>query len=149
MDLFIETEESRAKRLAHVVGEAAGPLFTPPETPRQSNEPSGDKRPQSVRGERPDRSYSLEQEAYREELAFDRCRQRRRRVLAAVRLLAAVVLVPIALIALFIASYALTCIASGATPAEVGELLHDLFYSVATALQACASQVMQSVSLKY
>ena len=99
MDLFIETDESRAKRLAHVVGEAAGPLFTPPETPRQSNEPSDDKRPQSARGERPDRSYSLEQEAYREELAFDRRRQRRRRVLAAVRLLAAVVLVPIALIA--------------------------------------------------
>lgn len=149
MDLFIETEESRAKWLAHVAGEAAGPLFTPPETPRQSNEPSDDKRPQGARGERPDRSYSLEQEAYREELAFDRRRQRRRKVLAAVRLLAAVVLVPIALIALFIASYALTCIASGATPAEVGELLHDLFYSVVTTFQAYASQASNRFSLKY
>lgn len=145
MDLFIETEESRAKRLAHVVGEAAGPLFTPPDTPRQSNEPSDDKRPQSAHGERPDRSYSLEQEAYRAELAFDRRRARRRKVLAAVRLLAAVVLVPIVLIALFIASYALTCIASGATPAEVGALLHDLFYSVVTTLQVYARQVMHSV----
>lgn len=145
MDLFIETEESRAKRLAHVVGEAAGPLFTPPETPRQSTEPSGEKRRQNARGERPDRSYSLEQEAYREELAFDRRRRRRRKVLAAVRLLAAAVFVPIALMALFIASYALTCIASGATPSEVGELLHDLFYSVVTTLQAYASQVTRSV----
>ena len=39
------------------------------------------------------------------------------------RMLALIVLVPVLLVALFVASYALTCILNGATPAEVMELL--------------------------
>lgn len=79
---------------------------------------------------RRDGAYSLEQDTYRAELAFDRKRTRRRKVLSAVRVLALVVLVPAILVVVFVASYILTCILNGATPDDVLELLQGLWMRV-------------------
>ena len=79
---------------------------------------------------RRDGAYSLEQDTYRAELAFDRKRSRRRKVLSAARVLALVVLVPAILVVVFVASYILTCILNGATPDDVVELLQGLWMRV-------------------
>lgn len=75
------------------------------------------KRPQA------DSSYSVAQESYREELAFDKKRGRRRRLLAVMRAFALIIMIPVLLCAIFIGSYVLTCILNGASPEEVVELL--------------------------
>lgn len=67
--------------------------------------------------------YSVAQDAYREELAFQRRRARRRRIGACLRMLALIVLIPLGLAAVFVGSYVLTCIINGATPEEVLDVL--------------------------
>ena len=67
--------------------------------------------------------YSVAQDAYREELAFQRHRARRRRIGACLRVLALIVLIPFGLAAVFVGSYVLTCIINGATPEEVLDVL--------------------------
>lgn len=67
--------------------------------------------------------YSVAQGAYREELAFQRRRARRRRIGACLRVLALIVLIPLGLAAVFVGSYVLTCIINGATPEEVLDVL--------------------------
>lgn len=71
--------------------------------------------------------YSLEQETYRQERAYDRERTRRRKRHGILRALLTVILVPIVLIIAFVASYALTCILNGASPDEVVTLLGALW----------------------
>ncbi len=80
----------------------------------------------------PEEPYSIAQEAYAEQLAFDRQRTRRRRGAAAVRTLLVVVLVPIFLFAAFLGSYALTCILNGASPQELALLMGELFAKMQT-----------------
>lgn len=64
-------------------------------------------------------AYSVQQDSYAQELAFDKRRARRRRVGQRLRILAMIVLIPLGLAAIFLASYALTCILNGASPNEV------------------------------
>ena len=71
--------------------------------------------------------YSVSHEEYRAELAFDRKRDRLRKVRSALRVLSLVIIVPTLLVAVFTASYALTFILSGASPEEVVEALADCF----------------------
>ncbi len=69
-------------------------------------------------------------EEYRAELAFDRARARRRLALTVLRTLALILAVPVLLLAVFIASYALTFVLSGASPEKVVEALSDCFKMV-------------------
>lgn len=71
--------------------------------------------------------YSIAQETYAEQLAFDRRRMRHRRGAAAARVLLVVILVPVLLFAAFVGSYALTCILNGASPRELVVLMSELF----------------------
>ena len=71
-------------------------------------------------------SYSVAQEAYREELAYDKRRARRRKLFALVRAVCLLVGIPLLLVAVFVGSYVFTCIFNGATPAEVVELLSEM-----------------------
>lgn len=71
--------------------------------------------------------YSIAQETYAEQLAFDRRRMRHRRGAAAARVLLVVILVPVLLFAAFVGSYALTCILNGASPQELVVLMGELF----------------------
>lgn len=77
-----------------------------------------------------DSPHSVAYEEYQAELAFDRRRVRRRRLLAVLRTLALIMAVPVLLVAVFIASYALTFVLSGASPEEVVEALADCFRMV-------------------
>lgn len=65
--------------------------------------------------------------AYARELDFDGKRARRRKLKAAARMLATIVLFPLLLAAVFLVSYALACIAGGATPQELVDLMGKLF----------------------
>lgn len=71
-------------------------------------------------------SYSVAQEAYREELAYDKRRARRRKLFAVVRAVGLLFGIPLLLVAVFVGSYVFTCIFNGATPGEVVELLSDM-----------------------
>ena len=77
--------------------------------------------------------YSVQQDSYREELAFDRARSRRRRLAAVLKVVALVIATPVALAVVFVAAYAFTCILNGATPDEVVVMLSDLAREVAAA----------------
>ena len=68
-------------------------------------------------------AYSVRQDSYAQELAFDKRRARRRRWVQRLRTLAMIVLIPLGLAAIFLASYALTCILNGVSPSEVLEHL--------------------------
>lgn len=88
-----------------------------------------------------DTEHEVSQEFYRDEIAFDRrrtCRRRRRGVL---RALAVLVMIPVVLVAVFLVSYVLTCIAGGATPDEVVELLGGLWERVRGAAYELARQL--------
>lgn len=88
-----------------------------------------------------DTEHEVSQEFYRDEIAFDRrrtCRRRRRGVL---RALAVLVMIPVVLVAAFLVSYVLTCIAGGATPDEVVELLGGLWERVRGAAYELARQL--------
>ncbi len=71
-------------------------------------------------------AYSVQQDSYAQELAFDKRRARRRRWVQRLRTLTMIVLIPLGLVAIFLASYALTCILNGASPSEVLEHLAAL-----------------------
>lgn len=70
--------------------------------------------------------YSVAQEAYREELAFDKRRTRRRKRLAVLRVVRLIIGIPLLLAVVFVGSYVCTCILNGATPEEVAELLGEM-----------------------
>ncbi len=78
----------------------------------------------------PDGSYSIQQEAYQAEIAFDRRRSRRRRLLAVARIIALIILIPLGLVLLFLIAYALTCIMDGASPEELLMMLGALWQRV-------------------
>lgn len=71
-------------------------------------------------------NYSVQQDSYAQELAFDKRRTRHRRVGQRLRTLAMIVLIPLGLAAIFLVSYALTCILNGASPSEVLQHLSAL-----------------------
>ena len=70
---------------------------------------------------------SVAADAYREDKAFDRRRRRRRAWMRALRVFGLIILMPIVLVAVFLVSYALTCILNGATPDELAASFADLF----------------------
>ncbi len=90
----------------------------------------------------PDASYSLAQESYRDELAFHKQRARRRRCAAIARVLACVVLIPLALIVVFVGSYVMTCVINGATPDEVFDLLSTMPERIASFVRAVTAGVV-------
>lgn len=130
MQLFIETPEMRARRLERdgavpVSGQAradesrsarASALFDSVASTRD----------RVTRHAEVDASYSLEQETYQDARAYDRRRARRRMRTAVLTVVGSVVLVPVALIIVFVGAYALTCILDGASPDELGALLVQL-----------------------
>lgn len=116
MDLFLETPQQQAERVLRqqqrlmemqMQGVAAQP-------PSQNATPAV-----SPAGEVDPGAYSVQQDSYAQELAFDKRRARRRRWAQRLRTLAMIVLIPLGLAAIFLASYALTCILNGASPNEV------------------------------
>lgn len=104
-----------------------------------------DRRRSAARGVPDDRvedtEHEVSQEFYRDEIAFDRRRTRRRRRRGVLRALAVLVLIPVVLVAAFLVSYVLTCIAGGATPDEVVELLGGLWERVRGAAFDLARQL--------
>lgn len=123
MDLFLETPQQQAERMLRqqqrlmemqMQGVAAQP---PAQNAAPAVSPAGGAAPEN---------YSVQQDSYVQELAFDRHRARRRRWVQRLRTLAMIVLIPLGLTAIFLASYALTCILNGASPSEVLEHLAAL-----------------------
>ena len=82
--------------------------------------------------------YSVAQDSY--QLAFDKQRARRRKVTGMLKMALFVLLLPVVLVVVFIAAYALACIANGASPQELlgllGALLERMGGFVAGALAA-------------
>lgn len=148
MNLFVETAEMRARRTAAGEGGSSAALWQASAKQTDSQQQQANREHEAARRERvvaredapdevrPDGSYSLEQESYQTELAFDRARTRRRKLAAVVRTIAAIALVPAVLAVVFVASYTLTCILNGATPQEVVELLGDLAHNVIELIQS-------------
>ena len=73
---------------------------------------------------------SVAADAYREEKAFDRKRRRRRARGRVLRVFALIILAPIAIVAVFLISYALTCILNGASPDELVDSFANLFVRI-------------------
>ena len=119
MDLFLETPQQQAERMLRqqqrlMEMQMQGAAVR---SPAQNAAPAGEAAPEA---------YSVQQDSYAQELAFDRRRARRRRWAQRLRTLAMIVLIPLGLVAIFSASYALTCILNGASPSEVLEHLAAL-----------------------
>ena len=119
MDLFLETPQQQAERMLRqqqrlMEMQMQGAAVR---SPAQNAAPAGEAAPEA---------YSVQQGSYAQELAFDRRRARRRRWAQRLRTLAMIVLIPLGLVAIFLASYALTCILNGASPSEVLEHLAAL-----------------------
>lgn len=140
MDLFLETPQQQAERMLRqqqrlmemqMQGAAVQPFA-------QNVVPAAV--PAAVPGcESAPEAYSVQQDSYAQELAFDKCRARRRRVGQRLRTLAMIVLIPLGLAAIFLVSYALTCILNGASPGEVlqhlsalGQRLGDVITTIRT-----------------
>lgn len=149
MDLFLETPQQKADRILRqqerlfemgvqpAPRDAGAAGARPEEAP-----PSGGSVRSSLFGSKdrahkgrdgddgveacPSDEYSLEQESYRRELDYDRARHRNRRWAARLRAIATAILVPLGLVLIFLASYALTCILNGALPDEVVQHLAAL-----------------------
>lgn len=68
--------------------------------------------------------------AYRCEKAYGARRRRRRAVLAVLKVVLTIALVPVAVAIVFVGSYAVTCILDGATPEELVQALLDLLEQV-------------------
>ena len=123
MDLFLETPQQQAERMLRQqqrlmemqmqgasdqpFAQNAAPAAVPAAVPGCESAPE---------------AYSVQQDSYAQELAFDRRRARHRRLGQRLRTLAMIALIPLGLAAIFLVSYALTCILNGASPNEV--LLH-------------------------
>ncbi len=118
MDLFLETPQQQAERMLRqqqrlMEMQMQGAAVQPP---AQNAAPAV-----SSAGEVDPGAYSVQQDSYAQELAFDKRRARRRRWAQRLHTLAMIVLIPLGLAAIFLASYALTCILNGASPSEVLE----------------------------
>ena len=136
MDLFLETPQQQAERMLRqqqrlmemqMQGAAC-------QSSTQNAAPAV-----SSAGEVDPGAYSVQQDSYAQELAFDKRRARRRRVGQRLRTLAMIALIPLGLVAIFLASYALTCILNGASPNEVlqhlaalGQRLGDVITTIRT-----------------
>lgn len=134
MDLFLETPQQQAERMLRqqqrlmemqMQGVATQPV-------------AQNAAPEAVSAPAPE-TYSVQQDSYAQELAFDKRRARRRRLGQRLRTLAMIVLIPLGLVAIFLASYALTCILNGASPNEVlqhlaalGQRLGDVITTIRT-----------------
>lgn len=123
MDLFLETPQQQAERMLRqqqrlMEMQMQGAAVQPPAQNAAPAVPS-------VCTAAPE-AYSAQQDSYAQELAFDKRRARRRRWVQRLRTLAMTVLIPLGLAAIFLASYALTCILNGASPSEVLEHLAAL-----------------------
>lgn len=114
MDLFLETPQQQAERMLrqhqrlmemHMQGVATQPVAQNA-APEVASAPAPE-------------TYSVQQDSYAQELAFDKRRARCRRLGQRLRTLAMIVLIPLGLVVIFLASYALTCILNGASPNEV------------------------------
>lgn len=132
MDLFLETPQQQAERMLRqqqrliemqMQGAAAQPVAQNA-APEVASAPAPE-------------TYSVQQDSYAQELAFDKRRARRRRLGQRLRTLAMIVLIPLGLAAIFLASYALTCILNGASPNEVlqhlaalGQRLSDVITTI-------------------
>lgn len=119
MDLFLETPQQQAERMLRqqqrlMEMQMQGAAVR---SPAQNAAPAGEAAPEA---------YFVQQDSYAQELAFDKRRARRRRWAQRLRTLAMVVLIPLGLAAIFLVSYALTCILNGASPSEVLEHLAAL-----------------------
>ena len=170
MNLFIETPRQQAQRLASASGALAARgahgLFSGVQKPAAAEDeaavkvraeaavkaaasvPEAVAARQAARPEAPrdasapaEEPYSIAQEAYRQELDYDRRRVRGRRRKTMLRVLLTIVLVPILLFAAFIASYVLTCVLNGATPEELAQLMAKLFGRIGTFLSTVGSQL--------
>lgn len=124
MNLFMETRQERSERLAQYGRTAAATVPTHDTRGKADMHGAEQKNAarrsaSSVNGE----AYSVQMQEYRDELDFDKKRARRRKILGVLKTLALIVLIPLLLAAVFLVSYALTCIANGATPSEMQELL--------------------------
>ena len=123
MDLFLETPQQQAERMLRqqqrlMEMQAQG---APAQAPAQNAAPAV-----SPAGEAAPENYSVQQDSYAQELSFDKRRAHRRRWSQRLRTLAMIVLIPLGLVAIFLASYALTCILNGASPNEVVQHLSAL-----------------------
>lgn len=79
--------------------------------------------------------YSVAGEAYREEKAYQRRRAEHGKLVSALRVIATVVLLPLLLVAVFLVSYAITCIVNGASISELSELMTELVTSIRSFFQ--------------
>lgn len=133
MDLFLETPQQQAERIlrqqqqlmemqsqgapAQIFAKSAAPAAAPVAAfgrePTRGNESASE-------------AYSVQQDSYAQELAFDKRRARRRRLGQRLRTLAMIVFIPLGLAAIFLVSYSLTCILNGASPNEVLQHLSAL-----------------------
>ncbi len=138
MNLFIETQQQRAARLDREYARTLGGRGIPKhrDAAGYATEARGDACGERSRYAEPRGCYSVQQDSYREELAFDRARSRRRRMAAVLKVIALVIATPVALAVVFVAAYAFTCILNGATPDEVVVMLSDLANEVAGAVAA-------------
>ena len=138
MNLFIETQQQRAARLDREYARTLGGGGIPKhrDAAGYATEARGDACGERSRYAEPRGCYSVQQDSYREELAFDRARSRRRRMVAVLKVVALVIATPVALAVVFVAAYVFTCILNGATPDEVVVMLSDLANEVAGAVAA-------------
>ena len=116
MDLFLETPQQQAERMLRqqqrlMEMQMQGAAVQPP---AQNAAPAV-----SLAGGSVPENYSVQQDSYAQELAFDKRRARHRLWAQRLRTLAMIVLIPMGLATIFLASYALTCILNGASPNEV------------------------------
>ena len=158
MNLFIDTPQRAAERLERerlLAREAEAAIAVPSggvlagAGAEKDAAPTQDGRRQAA-AERehsgaPERShgepYSIANESYRAERAFDRRRSRRRKLMGALRIVALVVLLPVAIAAVFLLSYGLTCIMRGAALDELLQLYAELFARVEGLVAALAGAV--------
>lgn len=121
MDLFLETPQQQAERMLRqqqrLMEMQMQGVATQPVAQNAAPEVASAPAPET---------YSVQQDSYAQELAFDKRRARRRRWAQRLHTLAMIVLIPLGLAAIFLASYALTCILNGASPSEVLEHLAAL-----------------------
>ena len=114
MDLFLETPQQQAERMLRqqqrLMEMQMQGAVTQPVAQNTASEMASAPEPET---------YSVQQDSYAQELEFDKRRARRRRLGQRLRTLAMIVLIPLGLVAIFLASYALTCILNGASPNEV------------------------------
>ena len=116
MDLFLETPRQQAERMLRqqqrlMEMQMQGAAVQPPV---QNAAPAVSSADEVDPG-----AYSVQQDSYAQELAFDKRRARRRRGAQRRRSRGMVVVIPLGLAGIFLASYALTCILNGASPNEV------------------------------